>query len=90
MNIYRREHNKPMIYSLASAEKFLEETKNEFQLYLGRGNYLIVNGGKSVKIVMRSYAGEIGIDFVAYQGTEKAAARKLYELRKYINNYFRG
>lgn len=89
LNIYRLEPGKPMIYSLESARSFIEQTKEEFQMYLGEREYLIVHRG-CVKIVSRSYAGDIGIDFVKYQGTEENAVRMLYKLRKSINSHFKG
>ena len=79
-----------MVYNLASAKSFLEQTKEPLQIRMRElqgERYLIVYDG-IVKIVSRSYAGDIGIDFVEYESTVESVISDIYKLRKFINRHF--
>lgn len=88
LNIFRTEPNKPMIYNLASAERFLSQCNNPFKCRLHKnGLYLEAHKG-IVRVVSTEYAGNIGIDLLHCEKSGKEAVSLLYEHRKYINRHF--
>ena len=90
LNIYRVEPGRPMIYSLASAKSFIEQTKHPIEIHtpdMKKGYYFIIAGGR-FQTVRREYIGEIGIDTELYSSTGEEAVKDVYQIRKYINQKF--